>query len=559
MKNKAHNCTQMIKLFLPVIIILFTKIIFAQELMRYTCQVDRVDIVEFESSRSFDKNGIILSAKKYHPLSIATYGILTYYKYLETLDSTYYSKCINQMNYFKDTTKVNLMFNGKGIGLPYNFKFWDLKAPWYSGMTQGFALSYLLRYYKLTQDKSILPIIEKIAFVLLAPQETGGTISKTKEGCTWIEEYPNSKKSPQVLNGFINGLIGLYEYCSFFEDDLHAKQIFTESYECLKASLEYYDTPTWSSYNRNKKSISNKYLRYQIFEMKHLYEIFQDPIFDSQMRIWAVMSFNKFIKGKTIGDKFKNYNFSKPVKKMNDSLYYIPLTAKQLINTDSVKIYNFRSIKEYRKYLKGKIKNNVKQNSKIRIINFHMAKTTEANYIEITFNDTSVFNYDFSAYKKSKEDSPKLLEIEVEKFYDGNRLLISFQKMYVSDLYIKLEKKNKFNLASTKVKLYNTTLDSPSLFAHYKYELVQMEKGITYKIDLPLLNTDNAVLFYKFATSSKTIKNYKWKAINTLELDENFSPTKSGQYLFMIVYNLNTPLSFIGNLNFSVVPDLQEK
>ncbi len=87
---KIFKPVQLSKLFLLLAIIFYANNISAQELMRYTCQADRVDITEFESTRTFDNNGIILSAKKYHPLSIARYGILAYYQYLGTLDSTYY-------------------------------------------------------------------------------------------------------------------------------------------------------------------------------------------------------------------------------------------------------------------------------------------------------------------------------------------------------------------------------------------------------------------------------------------------------------------------------------
>jgi len=551
--------TLRILVILFVTIILSSNILSAQELMRYTCQADRVDITEFESTRTFDSKGVIQSAKKYHPLSIARFGILAYYQYLETLDSAYYYKCINQIHYFTDSTRVNLILDGKGIGLPYNFKFWDLKAPWYSGMTQGFAISYLLRYYKLTKDESVLPVIKKIAFVLLAPQKIGGTISKTKEGCTWIEEYPNSKKSPQVLNGYINGLIGLYEYCNFFTDDIQAKKIFSETYECLKKSLEYYDTPTWSMYNRNKKSLSNKYLRYQIFEMKHLYELFQEPLFDAQMRIWSVMSYNKFIKGKSMEDKFKNYNFSKPVKKMNDSLYHIPLNKKQLVKIDSLEIYNFKSIREYRRHLKGKNKKITEKQSKFSLISFSQAEETNVNFTDITFNDSTLFKYEISAYKKSIKNPRRLVKVDIEKFYDNDRLFISFPKMHISDLLIKVEKKDRTNLSVTKLKFYDTSFDRAPLFAHYVHKPLEMEEGTAYKISLPLMNTDKAILFYKFAISNKKIKRAKWKAINTLDLNEIFIPQKSGLYTFMIVYNWNNPLSFIGDLNFTGLKDMSNK
>ena len=154
--------------YLLFLLLLFTQFQFkSQTLKYYSSLLDRTDISGFESTRSFDKNGVILSKKKYHPLSVAVYGVLSYYNFKESNDSSYYFKSIDQVKYFKDSTKVNLLFDGKGIGLPYKVNFWDLKAPWYSGMTQGYAISYLLRYYELTKDEIVVPIIQKIAYTLI--------------------------------------------------------------------------------------------------------------------------------------------------------------------------------------------------------------------------------------------------------------------------------------------------------------------------------------------------------------------------------------------------------
>ncbi|MDD4108719.1 MAG: hypothetical protein PHH93_08370, partial [Prolixibacteraceae bacterium] len=115
--------------------------VFSQKLVRYSCFVDRVYVDEFEKmkGKSFDTDGIIKQNNQYHPLTIVQYGILCHNEFLETGDSAYYYKCIKQTDYFKDSTKVNYLFANQGIGLPYSYKVHDLKPPWYSGMTQGYA------------------------------------------------------------------------------------------------------------------------------------------------------------------------------------------------------------------------------------------------------------------------------------------------------------------------------------------------------------------------------------------------------------------------------------
>jgi hypothetical protein len=511
-----------------------------------------VSIEEFESSRTFDRNGIILSDKKYHPLSIAKYGLFAYYKFEEIGDSTYYLKCVDQVGYFKNPTKVHELFEGKGIGLPYNFKFWDLKAPWYSGMTQGFAISYLLRYYKLTNDTKILPVIEKIAYVLTAPQEKGGTISTTSEGCTWIEEYPNSKKSKHVLNGFINGLIGLYEYCTFFPEDTVANQIFTQSYECLISSLEHYDTPSWSYYDRNKKTLSVRYLWYQIYEMKHLHEMFQEPIFDYQMRLWSVLLSKKLEKQKNKNVGFVNQYNSQLAEKMNDSLFFIPMTKEQILPTDSLQVLNLKSKKEFRRYFKNK-KRKTKAQSKLSYFLFMPIQPDSTDYLKITFNDTVLSPYEISLFKKLSHKPNKNPEIGPVKFIEDNQLYLAFPKMDISEIILKIENKKQFNLSVSNVEFYNSSRRDMPYFSHQVFPHMKMEKGIVYKITLPAINTSSAVIFYKNAPSLQSLKNSKWKAINTINSNSTFTPSHDGFYSFMVVYKWNGPLSFIGNLEITPV------
>lgn len=539
------------KILLLLLYLFCFKFVEAQQLMRYSCDADRVKITEFEKKRTFDKQGIILSGKNYHPLLIAQYGLLAYYNFLETADSIYYKKVYNQIKYFKDSSKVNFLFDGKGIGLPYNFNFWDLRAPWYSGMTQGFAISFLLRYYKLTNDESILPVVEKIAYLLKTPQNEGGTLSKTKEGCTWIEEYPNSKRAPQVLNGFINGLIGLHEYSIFFPEDTIAKQIFTEAYECLKKSLEFYDTTSWSYYDRNKKQLSNRYLWYQIYEMKHLFDLFQEPLFDYQMRLWAVMLDNKQKTEKSNKDEFINRYNSNQVEKMNDSVYHIPLNTKEFLKMDSSQIFIANSKREFRRYYKGKTIRNVKNQSDYSYICFPKDLKDSVDYIEITFDIPDEILHDITAYKQFGNNPQKGDQVELKKYYDGNKLFLSFPKTNISDFYIKVKKEKNFDIMAVESNFFDTSGENLPYFAHFISEPVKLEAGAEYKIEILLYNAGEAVLFYKSASTNRNLTKTKWKAVNALTLDDYFSPTENGFYVFMVVYNYDNVLTFNGNLKVS--------
>lgn len=280
----------------------------------YTCDYHRLDVTQWMTgtTRKFDAEGIVMNNNQYHPLGIVHFGMLSYNYFIDTKDSVYYHHFINQIKYFKDTSKVDYFDNDKLLGLPYTFNFKDLKAPWYSGMTQGWAIVFLFRYYHFSGDREILPLIEKIAQFMLKPVEQNGTIGKTPEGYTWIEEYPNSKQKPQVLNGYINGLLGLKEYIDYFEEDTLAKRIHDETYDGLKKSLTHYDTPTWTGYDRKGSPLNNQYMQYQVFEMQDLYTVYGEKQFLNQMKLWCFLGHNKYIS--ETHKQFKLFGFDLSVK-----------------------------------------------------------------------------------------------------------------------------------------------------------------------------------------------------------------------------------------------------
>jgi hypothetical protein len=269
---------------------------YLQELTRYHMYSDHFDIEAYtkQYERTFDAEGIIKQKNEYHALTISLYGIMCYDAYVQTKDVTYLKAVENQYKYFKDTSKYDLLFNEKGIGLPYKFKFNDLAPPWYSGLTQGIATSFLLRYAELKNSPEALDLAQKVAYLMLVPVENGGTLSKTPEGGLWIEEYPNTKKSKHVLNGFFNGLVGLKEYIDFFPEDTMARRIHNEVYHSFKSTISEYDNAkNWSSYDRNNKSISVAYLRIQLTQLDHLYAIYRDDFLLKQMMIWGRMMIGK--------------------------------------------------------------------------------------------------------------------------------------------------------------------------------------------------------------------------------------------------------------------------
>lgn len=302
-------------------LMLLTCTLRGQRLQRYSCLVDRTDVVAWEadSTLGYDDNGILQVKEKYHPLTIARYGMLCLYKFRETADSSWYGKLIAQVRYFRDPHLTHTILDGQGIGLPYLDNYKDMKPPWISGMAQGYAVSFLLRYYELTGDQSILPRIKKIALPLLTPAKNGGTLSRTPEGGLWIEEYPRSIQSPNVMNGFINGLIGLREYCMFFPEDRRASRIHDECMQTLINSFPIFDRPNWTNYNRRWiYPARNLYVRFQIFQLRHLYELTRNRLFFRQMMLWSMFLHTKPSHETVDVNRFQQIDFAVPAELQGD-------------------------------------------------------------------------------------------------------------------------------------------------------------------------------------------------------------------------------------------------
>jgi len=116
---------------------------------------------------------------------------------------------------------------------PYDFDFTlfgdttqTLRAPWYSAMAQGQALSAFVRLYQVTGKVSWLDAADAtFQSLLVTPADSAPFASRVDEkGHLWFEEYPRYpvNTSEQVLNGHIFALFGLHDYWSLTQNtDAH--------------------------------------------------------------------------------------------------------------------------------------------------------------------------------------------------------------------------------------------------------------------------------------------------------------------------------------------------
>jgi heparosan-N-sulfate-glucuronate 5-epimerase len=516
---------------------------FKKEPYVYTMDFDRLDVSKWLSSnnRQIDSVGIIknsLNGMTYHPLGIVHFGMLSFHYFKETNDSVYYHYFMNQVNYFKDSTKVHTSSDGTKIGLPYTFNFKDLKAPWYSGMTQGWAIVFLLRYYHHTRDESILPIIQKIAKFMLEPLNKNGAMGYTPEGRLWIEEYPNSKQKPQVLNGYINGLLGLKEYTDLFTEDTVAKKMHNETYQSLLKSLTLYDTPTWSNYDRKNNALNNQYLQYQIFEMQDLYHIYGEKQFLDQMKIWCYMGYKKYITESHLQFKLKNFDLSEKAIPHGKG-YYSRFVRKNLLTSKNSQLISLIENKVAYEVMplskKTTITLDVTQSANKSIKGFIVFDSTYSGK-KVTFllRDTVTRQEDKVVSKVVKIGGNRMFAFAYNGTISVNQLMCEYSTTstrLVRIVDVGVQHNYRYHLP-----FYTFVNPLVEELTNGKYSLKVGQK----------VNAEDYTIFYRWSDKKEMLLKEKWQTSQQLNSSDAYiTLERSGFYEFLIIYKPTHEHSYI--------------
>ena len=470
-------------------------------------------------SRTFDAKGVIMQKNQYHALTISIYGIMSYDEFIRTGDSTYYRHVVNQYKYFQDTTNLMYSDNRNCVGLPYRFAFKGLRPPWYSGMTQGTAVSFLLRYYNLTKNREALALCEKLINLQLKPEEQGGTLARSKEGGPWIEEYPKLKNSKSVLNGFINGLIGLHEYCLHFPHDAKAALIRDSCYNEMIVNVNQYDTPSWTSYARNGGSITASYMRYELEEFDHLYSLFGDERLRTQMRIWSKFAVNKLDK-ELLFLKNPNYQSALPVPGN-------PATDTSGFSNAKLFATGMEEVKPYK--------------TRMNVQRFRF--TGERYYCELKMTGEEA-----DARKINASASYQGQDVVVTCTYSQNLVVIQSTKPFDA-LRVKIPAKIRRS-GAVSLKAYNYARSELPMFLFYDVTKKEtLKKGQTCSFLCEGKNLTNATVLFRYSPQANNLQTKKFHITQSFKLDGgSFEVPVDGTYEFFISYDLTHPDSYLHNL-----------
>jgi D-glucuronyl C5-epimerase-like protein len=162
-----------------------------------------------------------------------------------------------------------------GIAWDYMFQFDGGAPPWTSGLSQGTGLQALARAWRATgQDRYLTAAQQALGVFRMAPPEgvldgttspeaaatprsasgggEGGAGSREGDAGAWYLQYSYAP-SEHVLNGFIQALVGLYDYARLTGDPT-GQQLFEAGDERARAQVARFDTGAWSKYDQSSES-----------------------------------------------------------------------------------------------------------------------------------------------------------------------------------------------------------------------------------------------------------------------------------------------------------------
>jgi len=137
-----------------------------------------------------------------------------------------------------------------GIAWEYLFEFDGGAPPWTSGLSQGTALQVLARAWQRFKEPAYLTAAQQALGIFEQPPPQGVRVD-TPAGALYAE-YTYAP-GDRILNGFIQALVGLYDYTSITKDPL-GLSLFEAGDAEARAITPSYDTGAWSKYDQYGES-----------------------------------------------------------------------------------------------------------------------------------------------------------------------------------------------------------------------------------------------------------------------------------------------------------------
>ena len=243
----------------------------------------------------FDNNGIPMLnyhgniGLQYNPIAISQWGLGNYNIYKSKgKNANAFKKFIKSADWLVE----NLKKNSNDIYV-WNHTFdWTykqtLKNPWYSGLAQGQGLSVLVRAYDETNNGKYIEAIHKVVDSFFCSVDNGGVTFTDSYQDIWLEEYIVNPPT-HILNGFIWGIWGLYDYW-LLTNDKKIKNLFDNYIKTIQLNLYKYDIGYWSLYELSELKIKMRaslfYHKLHIVQLQILFAMTDIELFKETSNKW---------------------------------------------------------------------------------------------------------------------------------------------------------------------------------------------------------------------------------------------------------------------------------
>jgi hypothetical protein len=165
-----------------------------------------------------------------------------------------------------------------GVAWEYYFSFGGGKPPWVSGLAQGTAVQALSRTAKrLHREADVLPLAKRALRIFRVRTPAGVRVPEEAGDHYAIYSFaPNLR----VLNGFIQSLVGLFDYARLSKDPEGTERFMAAEPEARR-EVPLYDTGAWSLYSRGSSTRESNLSYHDLLEgfLANLCERTDTPIY----------------------------------------------------------------------------------------------------------------------------------------------------------------------------------------------------------------------------------------------------------------------------------------
>ena len=255
-----------------------------------------------------DSNGIPMLnyhgdiSLQYNPIAIAQWGLGNYNLLRQSGDLEAHRKFLLASEWLCQ----RLEQNSHGVAV-WNHHFdWEyrqtLRAPWYSGLAQGQAISLLVRAHAETGNQKYLDCAARAFTSFLRPIEAGGVTFTDDQGNIWFEEYILEAPT-HILNGLIWAAWGVYDFF-LATGSAEAVNLFAGATKTLQANLDRYDLGFWSRYELSGTVLpmiaSPFYHRLHVTQLRIMHSITSEEVFVRYASRWDKYAQSPFKRTKAL-------------------------------------------------------------------------------------------------------------------------------------------------------------------------------------------------------------------------------------------------------------------